>query len=146
MEQRLNLFELDPEGYKRVAALQQHVASKVDATLLELVKLRASIVNGCSFCVDMHATDALEKGEEPRRLFAVAAWRESPFFSEAERSALAMTDALTRLGDDGLPDDVYEDVLGIFGEKGVADLALAIATINVWNRLSLTGRKQPPPL
>jgi AhpD family alkylhydroperoxidase len=114
--------------------------------LLELVKLRASMLNGCAFCVDMHSTDAIKASEDPRRLFAVSAWRESPFFTPGERAALAMTDALTRLGDDGLPDDAFAEALAHHGEKGVADLAVAFATINVWNRLAITGHAQPPPL
>ncbi len=146
MEQRLNLMELDPDGYRAVIALEHHVRSRLDATVLELVKIHASMLNGCAFCVDMHTTEALRAGEDPRRLFAVAAWRESPFFTVAERAALAMTDALTRLGDDGLPDDVYEEAVGALGEKDVGAVALAVATINVWNRMALTDRHQPPPL
>lgn len=146
MEQRLDLMELDPDGYRAVIALERHVRSRLDHTLLELVKLRASMLNGCAFCVDMHSTDALDAGENPRRLFAVAAWRESPFFDERERAALAMTDALTRIGEHGLPDDVYEEALRSLGEKDVAAVALAIATINVWNRIVHTGHTQPPPL
>ena len=134
------------EAYQRVQSLQAYVNDKVDHELLELVKLRASMLNGCAFCVDMHGVDAMKNGEDPRRLFAVSAWRESPFFSEAERAALALTDAVTRLGEHGVPDDVWDPVVAAFGSETAADLVLAIATINVWNRLAVTSRKQPPSL
>src|SRR5438067_5492224 len=101
-----NLMNLLPDAYKKVAALEQHVKSKLDGELLELVKTRASMLNGCAFCIDMHTTDAVKAGEDPRRLFAVAAWRESPFFTDAERAALALTDAVTRLGEEGVTDEV----------------------------------------
>jgi len=145
MKQRLNLTDY-PDAYKAVYGLEQHVRSKIDGNLLELVKLRASVLNGCAFCVDMHSTDALKNGEDARRLFAVAAWRESPFFSPAERAALALTDAVTRLGDDGVPDDVWEATVNAHGEATAAELVVAIATINVWNRLAVTAHAAPPPL
>src|SRR5947209_5507009 len=129
-----NLFQNLPDAYKLVSALEQHVQSKVDHELLELVKTRASMLNGCAFCIDMHTTDAVKSGEDPRRLFAVAAWRESPFFTDAERAALALTDAVTRLGEDGVPDSVWEPVVAAYGEELAGELVVAIATINVWNR------------
>lgn len=112
--------------------------------MLELVKIRASMLNGCSFCVDMHTRDALDSGESTRRLFAVAAWREAPFFTERERTALALTDAVTRLGEHGVPDDVWDAAAKVWSERELADLVMAIATINVWNRIAVTTRKQPP--
>jgi alkylhydroperoxidase family enzyme len=104
------------------------------------------MLNGCAFCVDMHSTDAMKNGEKPRRLFAVAAWRESPFFSETERAALALTDAVTRLGEHGVPDDVWERVVAAVGAETAAELVFAIATINGWNRMAVTSRAEPPPL
>jgi AhpD family alkylhydroperoxidase len=146
MEQRLNLMDLDPEAMKRILALEQHVRSTLDVELLELVKLRASMLNGCAHCVDMHSTDAMKNGEDPRRLFAVSAWRESRFFSEPERVALALTDAVTRLGEHGVPDDVWEPVVDTYGKEAAAHLVVAIATINVWNRLAVTSRVESPSL
>ena len=134
------------KGYEAVLRLETLVRGAVDHTLLELVKLRASMINGCAFCVDMHATDLLQAGEDPRRVFAVAAWHESPFFTDLERAALALTDAVTRLGEGGVPDDVWDDVEKHVGTETAAHLVLAIATINVWNRLAITARKQPPAL
>jgi AhpD family alkylhydroperoxidase len=146
MTQRLKLTDAIPEAYEVVAALERHVRSKVDGDLLELVKLRASMINGCAFCVDMHSSDALKSGENARRLFAVSAWRESPFFTDAERAALALTDAVTRLGEGGVPDEVWDSVVSTHGPAAAAELVVAIATINVWNRLAVTARTVPPPL
>ncbi|KOX08385.1 carboxymuconolactone decarboxylase family protein [Micromonospora profundi] len=142
--QRMNAPEVVPQGYRAVLGLEQYVKSNVDHTVLELVKLRASMLNGCAFCVDMHSRDALGAGESSRRLFAVATWREAPFFDERERTALALTDAVTRLGDHGVPDDVWDAAAKVWSEKELADLVLAIATINVWNRLAVTMRTEPP--
>jgi len=146
MAERMNIAQVAPEGYRAVLALEKYVRGRVDRRLLELVKLRASIINGCTFCVDMHATSALEAGEDVRRVMAVSAWRESPFFTDSERAALELTERVTRLDDEAVPDDVWDAAMKEFGEGGVADLLLAIATINMWNRLSIASRTAPPPL
>jgi AhpD family alkylhydroperoxidase len=111
--------------------------------LVELVNLRASQINGCSVCVQMHATDLKKAGESDERIFGVAAWRETPYFSEAERAALALTEAVTRLADraDPVPDAIWEDVADNFDEQALAGLILAIANINVWNRLNAATRQ-----
>lgn len=142
--QRMKLFEVAPQGYQAVSGLEKYIRANVDPTVLELVKVRASMSNGCAFCVDMHSREALANGESDRRLFAVAAWREAPFFDERERTALALTDAVTRLGDHGVPDDVWDAAAKVWSEKELADLILAIATINVWNRIAVTTRMEPP--
>jgi AhpD family alkylhydroperoxidase len=144
--QRIQMSAVVPDGYRAVLGLERYVKGRIDHELLELVKLRASMLNNCAFCVDMHATAAAAAGEEPRRLFALAAWRESPFFSEGERIALDLTDAVTRLDEHGVPDDVWDAAVKQFGEEGAADLVLAIATINVWNRISIAARTALPPL
>ena len=144
-EPRIRLTDLS-DAYKAVLALEEHVRSRIDDDLLELVKLRASIINGCTFCLDMHSTDALKNGEDVRRVIGVAAWRESPFYSDAERAALALTDAVTRISDDGVPDPVWDAAVDAFGCETAAELVVAIATINVWNRLAITARATPPPL
>lgn len=141
---RINIGAVAPEAYRAVLGLEKCVQVNVDHTVLELVKLRASMLNGCSFCVDMHSRDALAAGESSRRLFAVAAWREAPFFTERERAALALTDAVTRLGEHGVPDEVWDAAAKVWSEKELADLVIAIATINVWNRISVTSQTQPP--
>ncbi|MEU8231399.1 carboxymuconolactone decarboxylase family protein [Actinoplanes sp. NPDC048967] len=141
---RLALDKVSPAAYRAVYGMEQYCRDRVDPTLYELVKLRASMVNGCSFCTDMHSRDALAAGESSRRLFAVAAWHDAPFFSERERAALALTDAVTRLGEHGVPDEVWAPAAKEFTEQELADLLMAIATINVWNRLSIAVQKEPP--
>ena len=144
MGQRMDISSVASEAYQAVLSLEKCVKASVDHTILELVKLRASIINGCAFCVDMHTRDALANGESSRRLFAVAAWREAPFFDERERAALALTDAVTELGQPGVPDDVWDGALSPWSQQEVAGLVMAIATINVWNRIAISTRMQPP--
>ncbi|SCG59928.1 carboxymuconolactone decarboxylase family protein [Micromonospora inositola] len=141
---RINMAAVVPQAYQAVLGLEKYIQTNVDHTVLELVKLRASMLNGCAFCVDMHSRDALAAGESSRRLFAVAAWREAPFFDERERTALALTDAVTRLGEHGVPDEVWDAAAKVWSEKELADLVVAIATINVWNRIAVTSQAQPP--
>lgn len=146
MTQRLNLQDVAPEGFKAVFGLESYARKQVDNDLYHLLKLRASTINGCAYCVDMHTTDWLAAGEDVRRVVAVAAWRESPFFSERERIVLELTDAVTRIGEEGVPDDVWNATIEEFGEEGTAHLLLAIATINVWNRIAVSTHAPPPPL
>lgn len=141
---RLAIKDVAPGAYAAVLGMEGYSRKHNDPVLYELVKLRASMINGCSFCVDMHSRDALAAGEDSRRLFGVAAWREAPFYTEKERAALALTDAVTRLGDDGVSDDVWDAAAKHFDEAELANLLMAIATINVWNRLSVATRTQPP--
>jgi AhpD family alkylhydroperoxidase len=143
-ETRLASWKVAPEGYQAVLGLEKYAAGAVDPVVYELVKLRASMINGCSFCVDMHSRDAAKAGEDSRRLFAVAAWREAPFFTRRERAALALTDAVTRLGEHGVPDDVWDEAATVWSERELADLLIAIATINVWNRLSIATARSGP--
>jgi AhpD family alkylhydroperoxidase len=118
-------------GYLRQCGLEQ--------SLLNLVYLRASQMNGCAYCVDMHTKDALAEGEDQQRLWMVVAWREAPFFSERERAALAWAEAVTRL-EGGVPDDVYEQARDCFSEEELANLTLAVVSINGWNRLNVAFR------
>jgi len=143
MTQRMSPATVAPDLMKAIRALEAYVRSNVDPTLLKLVKLRASIINGCAFCVDMHSAEALEAGERTERLFGLAAWRDSPFYTDAERAALALTDAATRLGDDGVPDDVWAEAAAEFDEKQLADLVGAIGVINLWNRVAIGFRTTP---
>jgi AhpD family alkylhydroperoxidase len=118
-------------------------ASGVPEGTLNLVYLRASQINGCSVCVDMHARDAKKAGDTDQRLFAVAAWREAPYFTEAERAALALAEAVTRLSDraDAVPDDVWDDAAKHYDEQALATVVMAIATVNIWNRLNASTRQ-----
>jgi AhpD family alkylhydroperoxidase len=143
MEQRIDISKVAPAGFRAVFGLEKYVQGALDHTVLYLIKVRASMVNECAFCVDMHTTDAAKAGESTQRLFGLAAWRESSFYDERERAALALTDAVTLLGRTGVPDEVWDPVVEQFGEEGAANVLLAIGTINLWNRLTITSRKQP---
>ena len=142
---RLTITDVSPAAYQAVMGMEAHARRHNDPVLYELVKLRASIVNGCGFCVDMHSTAALAAGESSRRLFGVAAWREAEsLFTDKELAALALTDAVTRLGDDGVPDDVWDRAAAHFDKAELAELLIAIATINVWNRLAIATKQDLP--
>ena len=133
-----------PDAMQALQALGKSVhKSGLSAQTVELVNLRASHINGCSVCVEMHARALKKAGERDERLFAVAAWRETPYFSEAERAALALTEAVTRLADrgDAVPDTLWDDVVDNYDEQALAGLVLAIANINVWNRLNAATRQ-----
>jgi AhpD family alkylhydroperoxidase len=114
----------------------------LEHALLELVKTRASQINGCAYCIDMHTKDARAAGETEQRLYALTAWRETPFFTERERAALAWTEAVTRIGD-GVPDDLFEEARKQFSEKELVDLTWAVAAINAWNRVAISARGVP---
>jgi AhpD family alkylhydroperoxidase len=139
-----------PEAYRAMKAMQDYVdATGLEHPLLELVKLRASYMNGCAYCVDMHTKDARAAGETEQRLYAVPVWRETPFFTERERTALAWTEAVTAIGDGGVSDALYEQGLAHFSERELVELTMAVITINGWNRLAITfhadvGSYQPP--
>jgi AhpD family alkylhydroperoxidase len=147
-DQRLSVHEIDPMGYRAVLGLEKHVRdSGLDHRLYELVKIRASQLNGCAFCLDMHNRDARAAGEEQRRLDVLSAWREAPtLFTDRERAALAFTEAVTLIGERGVPDDVWADVVDRFGEQDAVHLLLAVAVINVWNRLAVTTHQALPVL
>jgi AhpD family alkylhydroperoxidase len=133
-----------PEAMKALTALGTSVSKgSVPNSTLELVRLRASQINGCSFCVEMHARDLKKAGEKDERLFAVAAWREAPYFTDAERAALALTEAATRMSDrgDAVTDEVWKEAARHYDEKALADLVLNIALINFWNRVNVTIRQ-----
>ncbi len=144
MTQRLNPAAQTPELYKAFYAFSQaEQKAGLEETLRDLVHVRASQLNGCAFCLDMHVKEATIHGERALRLHHLAIWRESPLFSPRERAALAWTEALTRLGEHGVPDEIYEEARMQFSEKELAELAFAVVTINGWNRLSIAFRNQP---
>ena len=144
MEPRLNFYKSGPEAMKAMTTLEQQIArSGLDKSLVELVRLRASQINGCAYCIDMHWKDLVAIGEKEQRLYSLDAWRESPYYSERERAALHWTEAVTSIEKEHVPDSVYEAVRSHFNEKELADLTLAVATINSWNRLSIAARLTP---
>jgi AhpD family alkylhydroperoxidase len=144
MGHRLNAFQASPKAYQAMAALESFVVScGLERPLLELVKMRASQINGCAYCLDMHSKDARALGETEQRLYLLNAWREAPFYTGRERAALEWTEAVTLVAEDHVPDEVYERVAKQFSEEELANLTLAIATINSWNRLSISFRIEP---
>jgi AhpD family alkylhydroperoxidase len=144
MSIRLDYNKLAPEAVKAIMGLENYVnKSGLEKSLLELVKLRASQINGCAYCVDIHTADAKKAGESERRLHAVVVWRETPFFTDRERAALAWTEEVTLLSESHASEEAYQEVLKYFSEKETIDLTMAIITINSWNRLAVSFRKLP---
>lgn len=139
--QRLDYPRLSPAIFRSYLALNQAVESAgLEQSLLELVKLRASQINGCGYCIDMHSKDARANGESEQRLYLLSAWREAPFYTERERAALAWTEALTLLSETHVPDGVYEEARRHFTEEELVNLSWAIVAINGWNRLAVGFR------
>ncbi|WP_446745296.1 carboxymuconolactone decarboxylase family protein [Silvibacterium acidisoli] len=141
---RLDYTKASPEAVQAMYGLERVIRnSGLDPKIIELVKTRASQINGCAFCVDMHTKDARAHGETEQRLYGLSAWRETPFYSEKERAALAWTEALTNIQQGHAPDAVYEEVKQHFEEKDLMNLTIAITTINAWNRIAIGFRVLP---
>lgn len=144
MEPRIDHQNDHPDAIEGLMDLERFVGgSGLDRSLVHLVKLRASQINGCAYCIDMHTKDALAKGESEQRLHALSAWHETPFYTERERAALAWTEALTRIAESDVPDDLYRDVRDHFSEHEFVALTMAIVAINGWNRLAISFRTVP---
>ena len=144
MSERINYSKVTPEGYRAMSGLERYVrGSGLEPSLLELVKLRASQINGCAYCIDMHWKDARARGESEQRLYGLMAWRESPYYTERERAALAWTEAVTLIADSHVPDELYEEVRQYFNETELANLTFALVAINGWNRLAISFRTEP---
>ncbi|KAK45900.1 carboxymuconolactone decarboxylase family protein [Caballeronia sp. LZ029] len=144
MQPRLDFYKANPAAIKALVGVEERIAkSALEKSLTELVRLRASQINGCAFCVDMHTTDARKGGETDRRLATVVVWRETPFFTDRERAALAWTEALTLVSHDHVPDSVWEAVKPHFSDEEIVDLTLLISAINSWNRFAIAFRKTP---
>ncbi|GAA3218848.1 carboxymuconolactone decarboxylase family protein [Actinocorallia longicatena] len=149
MTERIDIAELAPKAYQAMFGLEKYLhGSGLEQRHIELIKLRASQINGCAFCVDMHSGDMKKQGEPDRRIWAVAAWRETSFFTPEERAVLALTEEGTRLADahEGVSDEVWAEAEKYFSPEQMAALCMAVATINAWNRLGVMPRKAPPPL
>jgi AhpD family alkylhydroperoxidase len=144
MNARVRYTRVAPGGYEAMLGLEKYLhGCGLEERLVHLVKLRASQINGCAYCIDMHWKDLRAIGEDEQRLYMLDAWDESPFYSDRERAALLWTEAVTLVADHHVPDDVYERVKGHFSEKEIADLTVAIATINAWNRINVALRTPP---
>lgn len=139
--QRYSQAKVAPDGMKAMLGLERYLHEcGLEESLLHLIKLRASQINGCAFCLDMHWKDLKSIGESDHRLYELDAWEETSFYSDRERAALAWTDAVTKVSETHVPDTLYNEVRKQFNEKELADLTLAIATINAWNRLNIAAR------
>jgi len=138
-------MKASPAAYHAMFALEASLrkSSKLELSLIELVRMRASQINGCAYCIDMHSKDARAEGESEQRLYALNAWRETPFFTERERAALAWTEAVTLVADSHVPDAVYEEARQQFSEEDLVNLTLAAVAINGWNRLAISFRAVP---
>jgi len=144
MEARFDYAKVAPGAYRAMAGLEHYLReSGLEESLLHLMKLRASQINGCAYCLDMHWKDLKAIGEPDHRLYELNAWEESPFYSERERAALAWTEAVTKVAETHVPDELYEKTRKHFDEKELADLTLAVAAINAWNRLAISSRAVP---
>ncbi len=146
--QRMSMHHAYPEAYRAVVGMEQvNRSGPIEPPLYELIKIRASQINGCAFCLNMHNRDARAGGESQQRLDVLRAWREvDGLFSDRERAALALTEAVTQIAADGVPDEVWASASEQFDEHEIAALIMAIATINVWNRFAISTRQQPEPL
>ena len=141
---RIRYAEIASEGIAVLGRLEKYLqGTALEPQLLELVKLRSSQINGCAFCIDMHTKDARTRGESEQRLYALSAWRETPFYSPRERAALLWAEVVTKVSEDQVPDEVYNQVKLHFTEKELVDLTLAVIAINSWNRLAISFRTPP---
>jgi AhpD family alkylhydroperoxidase len=144
MEPRIAYGDVASGAVKVMYGLEAYVRqSGLEPSLLELVKLRASQINGCAYCIDMHTKDARARGESEQRLYALVAWRETPFYSERERAALLWTEAVTLIAEGHVPDAVYEEARRAFTEEELVNLTMAVVAINGWNRLAISFRAVP---
>jgi AhpD family alkylhydroperoxidase len=144
MESRIDVAKVDPKAYHAMLALETYIhQSSLEKPLLELMKMRASQINGCAYCLDMHSKDARAAGETEQRLYELNAWRETPFYSERERAALAWTESLTLVSETHVPDEVFEEVKKHFSEAEIVALTMAVVAINSWNRIAVSLRAVP---
>jgi AhpD family alkylhydroperoxidase len=145
MKARMNPYQAAPQTMKALEALEAQIqASGLEKSLIELVKTRASQINGCAFCINMHTQDARKQGETEQRLYLLNAWLESPLYTDRERAALAWTEAVTLISETHAPDDVYDEVRRHFSEAETVNLTMLVAAINAWNRIAISFRSLHP--
>ena len=145
MKPRLDYYKAAPDTIKALLSLENQVrASGLEPSLFELVKIRASQINGCAFCINMHTQDARKQGETEQRIYLLDAWREAPAYTDRERAALAWTEAVTLVSETHAPDDVYEQVRAQFSDAELVNLTMLIGAINAWNRIAISFRAIPP--
>lgn len=142
MKQRIDIQELEPNGYEAMLSLENYLQnSQLSKTHLELIKIRASQINGCAFCINMHTSDALKQGETAQRIFLLNAWHETELFTEEEKTVLAITEEVTLITVNGLSDKTYQQAKLFFTENYIAQIIMAVVTINAWNRIAISTRK-----
>lgn len=145
--ERININEVNPNAYKPLYALHQQLKnSNLNDTEFYLIQIRASQINGCAYCIQMHVKEAIEHGEESFRIHALTAWDHSPFFTETERVILKMTEEVTVIHEQGLSQKTYEQAIALFGEEKVSDILMAIININAWNRIGVATMLEPVPM
>lgn len=142
MKNRFNLLSVEPKAYEAMFALEEYIQnSKLTKIHLQLIKIRASQINGCAYCIDLHTSEALEIGELSKRIFLLNAWKETTLFTEEENVILSMTEEITNITHNGLSDETYSKAIEVFDEKYVAQIIMAIVIINSWNRISISTKK-----
>lgn len=139
---RISIKDLEPAAFKAMLGLEQYIRdTHIDPLLLEMIKIRASQINGCAYCIDMHTQEALKIGETQRRIFAVSAWKESPLFTEEERAVLQLTEEITLISKEAVSDETYGKVLKFYGENGLAQIIMQVIIINSWNRIAVATKQ-----
>lgn len=141
MTKRISIKDIEPNAYKAMLELEKYMkTADISISLRELIKIRASQINGCSYCVDMHTEDAVKEGESTRRIFALSVWKESHLFTEEERAVLQLTEEVTRIAKHGVANETYANVIKFFGEKVLAQIIMQIVVINSWNRIAVATK------
>lgn len=141
MTTRISIKDLEPEAYQAMLALEKYAAkTQVSRELKELIKIRASQINKCAYCLDMHTEEAIKYGESTRRIYLLSAWKESHLFSEQEKAVLQLTEEVTKISDEGVTNETYKSVLSHFGENVTAQIIMLITIINSWNRIAISTR------
>jgi AhpD family alkylhydroperoxidase len=144
MENRVNIQKIQPAAYNVLVELEkQMMNSSIEHTIRELIKIRVSQINGCAFCIDMHTRDAREHGETEQRIYGLSAWRDTPFYSQKERAALALAEEVTMISQGGVSTKTYSEAAAFYSEEELAMLILAAVTINSWNRIAISTHLQP---
>jgi AhpD family alkylhydroperoxidase len=139
MTKRINVYSLEPAAYKALRGVEDYTrSSQLPVLLRELIKIRASQINGCAYCIDMHTQEAIKLGETPRRIFALSAWKESPLFSDEERAVLQLTEEVTFISSHGVSDATYNGALKFYNENELAQILMQIVVINSWNRIAVS--------
>jgi AhpD family alkylhydroperoxidase len=143
MTMRLDYAQVAPDAYRAMGRIEYYIKNcGLEVLLIELIKIRASQVNGCAYCIDRHTKDARALGESEQRIYLLSAWRDAPFYTERERAALEWTESLTLIADDHVPDEIYQHVKLYFSDEELVNLSLVVATINAWNRLFISFRSE----